>query len=128
VRLRALRCWIMTHRNLSAWVAGVYGWMGAANGAERANWRTMLDRMIAKEIANSRELMHLVESGIEFMATADLGESPLMHGRNLKALLARRIALMERHAKDDPYIDPGYMERMALWGQVQITTSSPTIP
>ena len=128
VRLRALRCWIMTHRNLSAWVAGVYGWMGAASGAERANWRTMLDRMIAKEIANSRELMHLVESGIEFMATADLGESPLMHGRNLKALLARRIALMERHAKDDPYIDPGYMERMALWGQVQITTSSPTIP
>jgi hypothetical protein len=36
-----------------------------------------------------------------------------MHGRNLKDLLARRIALMERHAKDDPFIDPGYMERMS---------------
>jgi hypothetical protein len=113
VRLRALRCWIMTHRNVSAWVAGVYGWMGGATGAEQARWRTVLDRMIAKEIANSRDLMDLVDSGVEFMATTDLGESPLMHGRNLKDLLARRIALMERHRTDDPYIDPGYMERMA---------------
>jgi len=113
VRLRALRCWIMTHRNVSAWVAGVYGWMGAATSADTSRWRTVLDRMIAKEIANSRDLMDLVDTGIEFMATTDLGESPLMHGRNLKDLLARRIALMERHAKDDPFIDPGYMERMA---------------
>jgi hypothetical protein len=113
VRLRALRCWIMTHRNLSAWVAGVYGWMGAATGADRARWRTVLDRMIAREIANSRDLMDLVDGGVEFMATTDLGESPLMHGRNLKDLLARRIALMEQHGQDDPFIDPEYMERMA---------------
>jgi hypothetical protein len=112
-RLRALRCWIMTHRNVSAWVAGVHGWLAAQPGAGRARWRTVLDRMIAKEIANSRDLMDLVDTGIEFMATTDLGESPLMHGRNLKALLARRIALMERHANDDPFIDAGYMERMA---------------
>ena len=37
----------------------------------------------------------------------------LFRSRNLKDLLARRIALMERHAKDDPFIDPGYMERMS---------------
>jgi hypothetical protein len=113
VRLRALRCWIMTHRNLSAWVAGVYGWIGAGGSTERARWRTVLDRMIAKEIANSRDLAALVDTGVEFMATTGLGESPLMHGRNLKDLLAKRIALMERHAADDPVIDPGYMERMA---------------
>ena len=113
VRLRALRCWIMTHRNLSAWVAGVYGWLGAGGSTERARWRTVLDRMIAKEIANSRDLAALVDTGVEFMATTGLGESPLMHGRNLKDLLAKRIALMERHAADDPFIDPGYMERMA---------------
>jgi hypothetical protein len=87
--------------------------MGAAAGADKARWRTVVDRMIAKEVANSRDLMDLLDSGVEFMATTDLGESPLMHGRNLKDLLARRIALMERHAKDDPFIDPGYMERMA---------------
>jgi hypothetical protein len=113
VRLRALRCWIMTHRNVSAWVAGVYGWLRAATDGDREHWRTVLDRMIAGEIENSRALMDLVDCGIEFMATTDLGESPLIHGRNLRDLLARRIALMERHAKDDPFIDPDYMERMA---------------
>jgi hypothetical protein len=118
VRLRALRCWIMTHRNVSAWVAGVYGWMGAEQPADKARWRTVLDRMITKEIANSRDLMDVCDAGIEFMATTDLGESPLMHGRNLKDLLARRIMLMEQHANDDPFIDPGYMERVAgSWSQ-----------
>jgi len=129
LRLRALRCWLMTHRNVSAWVAGVYGWMDATTTDEKTRWRDVLDGMIAKETANSRDLMDVVDSGIEFMATTDLGESPLMHGRNLKDLLARRIALMERHAKDDPFIDPGYMERMAgSWGQVQNTTFSREIP
>jgi len=113
VRLRALRCWLMTHRNVAAWVAGVYGWMEATNAGEKTRWRAVLDDMIAKEIANSRELLALVDSGIEFMATSGEGESPLMHGRNLKTLLATRIALMERHAGDDPFIDPHYMERMA---------------
>jgi hypothetical protein len=113
VRLRALRCWLMTHRNVAAWVAGVYGWMEATDASEKVRWRAVLDDMIAREIANSRELMALVDSGVEFMATAGEGESPLMHGRNLKGLLAKRIALMERHAGDDPFIDPHYMERMA---------------
>jgi len=113
VRLRALRCWLMTHRNVAAWIAGVYGWLETTDVDQKARWRGVLDDMIAKEIANSRELMALVDSGIEFMATAGEGESPLMHGRNLKTLLATRIALMERHASDDPFIDPLYMERMA---------------
>lgn len=113
VRLRALRCWIMTHRNVSAWVAGVHGWIAASSVDDKARWRAVLDDMIAKEIANSRDLTDVIDTGVEFMATTDLGESPLLHGRNLKALLARRVALMERHAADDPHIDPGYMERMA---------------
>jgi hypothetical protein len=113
VRLRALRCWMMTHRNLAAWVAGVYGWMEATTPEERFRWRDVLDDMIAREIANSADLIGLLDSGTEFMATAGEGESPLMYGRNLQALLVTRIALMRRHAADDPYIDPGYMERMA---------------
>ena len=116
VRLRALRCWLMTHRNVAAWVAGVHGWLDAdkaGDTAARSHWRLVIDDLIAREIANSLELMGLVDSGVEFMVTTDLGESPLVHGRNLKELLARRIALMQRHAKDDPFIDPGYMERMA---------------
>lgn len=113
VRLRALRCWMMTHRNLAAWVAGVYGWMEATTAAERSHWRDVLDDMMTKEIANSTDLIELLDAGVEFMATTGEGESPLMHGRNLRTLLVTRIALMRRHAADDPYIDPGYMERMA---------------
>jgi hypothetical protein len=114
VRLRALRCWLMTHRNVSAWVAGVYGWMGAESDGEKARWRTVLDGMIVREIANSRALAGIIDSGVEFMATTALGESPLIHGRNLKDVLARRIALMEQHAADEPFIDHGYMDRMAV--------------
>ena len=66
--------------------------------------------------ACSRRLQKLCDSPVEFMATTDLGESPLIHGRNLKALLATRLALMERHKDDEPYIDHDYMMRMA--GQV----------
>ncbi len=113
VRLRALRCWMMTHRNLAAWVAGVYGWMESTTAEDRSHWRDVLDDMMTKEIANSADLIALLDSGVEFMATTGEGESPLMHGRNLRTLLVTRIALMRRHAADDPFIDPGYMERMA---------------
>ena len=77
----------------AAWVAGVHGWIGAADPSEQSRWRAVIDDLVAREIANSLELMSLVDSGVEFMVTTDLGESPLVHGRNLKDLLARRIRL-----------------------------------
>ncbi|MGE5362349.1 MAG: hypothetical protein ACM3NQ_25315, partial [Bacteroidales bacterium] len=113
VRLEALRCWIMTQRNLAAWVAGVYGWMNTSSRLEKRRQRAAIADMMRKEIANSEAIAALLDSGVEFMATTDLGETPLMHGRNLKDLLARRIALMERHMNDDPFIDHDYMMRMA---------------
>lgn len=113
VRLKALRCWFMTQRNVAAWVAGVYGWMGAKTMSARRRHRAALDDMVRREIANSEALMALLDSGVEFMATTELGETPLVHGRNLKELLQRRIALMERHRGDDPFIDHDYMVRMA---------------
>jgi hypothetical protein len=116
VRLTALRCWLETQRNLAAWVAGVYGWMEATDNAAKASHRGGLADAIDREIANSRRLQALCGGPVEFMATTDLGESPLIHGRNLKALLATRIALMERHRNDEPFIDHDYMMRMA--GQV----------
>jgi hypothetical protein len=116
VRLTALRCWLETQRNLAAWVAGVYGWMEATDSAGKASHRARLAHAIDREMANSRRLQALCDGPVEFMATTDLGESPLIHGRNLKELLAIRLALMERHKGDDPHIDHDYMMRMA--GQV----------
>jgi hypothetical protein len=115
-RLRALRCWIMTQRNLAAWVAGVYGYMDASSTVDKRRHRARLADAMKKEIANSEALVALIDSGVEFMATTDLGETPLMHGRNLKPLLAKRVALMQQHMNDEPFIDHEYMTRMA--GQV----------
>ena len=58
-------------------------------------------------------LADFVFSGIEFMATTDLEETQLIHGRNLDDLLRKRIALMEAHRDDEPFIDPRYIEREA---------------
>jgi hypothetical protein len=113
VRLSALRCWLETQRNVAAWVGAVYGWLEAKSDDDRARQRAALDEAIGREIANSRRLMGLLDTGIEFMATTDLGESPLIHGRNLGELLARRVALMERHRHDEPFIDHDYMFRKA---------------
>jgi hypothetical protein len=116
VRLTALRCWLETQRNLAAWVAGVYGWMETTDATAKANHRARLADAIDREMKNSRRLHALCDSPVEFIATTDLGESPLIHGRNLKQLLETRLALMERHKGDEPYIDHDYMMRIA--GQV----------
>jgi hypothetical protein len=116
VRLQALRCWLETQRNLAAWVESVYGYLDGAGDDHRAACRGRLREAIDREVGNSRQILSLLETGIEFMATTDLGESPLIHGRNLAELLVTRIALMQAHRDDEPRIDHDYMMRMA--GQV----------
>jgi hypothetical protein len=111
VRLQALRCWFETQRSVAAWIAGVYGAM--KGGEEKTRYRAMLEDMTDREIENARMLQDLLDCGVEFMAQTDLGETPLIHGSNMKNLLERKIILMEKHRRDEPYIDPDYMERMA---------------
>jgi hypothetical protein len=113
VRLRALRCWFMTQRNVAAWIVGVCGYLEATSGVGKKKCRAILDEMIDKEIENSEVLLRLLESRVEFMATTDLTETPLIHGRNMKHLLAKRIAIMSAHREDEPFIDPEYIERNA---------------
>jgi hypothetical protein len=113
VRLQAFRCWLMTQRNVAAWVAGVCGYMEASSDAEREKCRRIVDEMITKELENSEALMELLGSGVEFIATTDRGETPLIHGENLKELLTKRMELMVAHRNDEPFIDPDYMERQA---------------
>jgi hypothetical protein len=113
VRLRALRCWLTTQRSVAVWIAGIYGWVEATTADEKTRNRALVRDMMQREIANTRELAALLDTGVEFMATSATGESPLMYGTNLKALLAARTALMERHIDDEPFIDHHYMERMA---------------
>lgn len=113
IRLKALKCWITTQRNVAVWVASVYGFMNAVSEEEKQKLKTVLQKMIRFEIINTEEIIQLLSSGIDFIALTDKGETPLMHGTNLRELLAIRISLMKEHMDDDPYIDMNYIERKA---------------
>jgi hypothetical protein len=113
VRIKALRCWIRTQRNIAVWVDSVYGFMNSEGTADKQRYKVSMQEMIQLEIANSLELIELFDSGIEFIALTDQGETPLMYGVNLPDLLVKRIELMKAHINDDPFIDHNYIERMA---------------
>jgi hypothetical protein len=65
------------------------------------------------EIENCFILLDLLDDDVEFMAQTDKGETPLMHGTNLKENIRKKIRLMQEHMNDEPYIDPDYIERKA---------------
>jgi hypothetical protein len=113
IRLKALRCWMITMRNIAVWVDSAYGFMNAVNNNEKQNYKLAMQKMMEMEISNSEEVISLFKSGLEFIALTDQGETPLMYGINLPELLMRRIELMKAHLNDDPYIDHNYIERMA---------------
>ncbi len=113
IRLLALRCWFVTQRNVAAWIVGVCGYMEADDRAERERCRSVLDDMIRKELENCSNLLALLDSDVEFMATSGTVETPLVHGRNMKELLIKRMTLMSAHRDDEPFIDAEYTERNA---------------
>lgn len=113
VRIKALRCWITTMRSIAVWVDSVYGFMNAAEPSEKLKFKTAMQSMMELEISNSEEVISLFQTGLEFIALTDQGETPLMYGINLPELLVKRIALMKEHFNDDPCIDQNYIERMA---------------
>lgn len=116
IRLRALKCWFRTQRSVIAWVVGVHGFLEADEARDHgamSEYRVLLRDMMLQEIANSKDLLELLASGVEFMATTDQQETPLIHGRNLDVLLNRRLTLMQAHLDDQPFIDSSYMQRKA---------------
>ncbi|UCE06759.1 MAG: hypothetical protein JSW07_01575 [bacterium] len=113
-RLRALKCWFRTHRNVAAWIAGVHGYLESQDEKIKAERRQLVRDMVLDEIANTRELLELWEtSDVDFMVISEYAETPLIHGKNFGELLKRRIELMKGRENDEPYIDPDYMWRMS---------------
>jgi hypothetical protein len=113
IRLKALRCWFMTQRNVAAWIWGVHQYQLIHDKKEKERIREFLEDMMKKEIQNTKELIDLLDAEIEFMAMTDKGETPLVYGTNIKEHLHKRIELMNKHQKDEPYIDHDYMWKQA---------------
>jgi hypothetical protein len=117
-RLKALKYWFKTMRNVAAWIAGVHGWLDSKNETDKKKYRTRITEMMNSEIANTKELIELWETTkIEFMAISDVGETPLIYGEDLSIQLKTKIDLMKKHMNDEPYIDPDYMMKRSelIW-------------
>jgi len=112
-RLVALKCFYGTLRNTAAWIAAVHGYRMASESKERLKWRKLVHEMMTHELENTEELLTLWRSSkVAFMPISRVGESAHSYGENFGDLLERKMALMERHRNDEPYIDPDYLWRM----------------
>jgi hypothetical protein len=66
--------------------------------------------MSEREIQNCRELIQLWEMApVEWMIVSASVETPFIHAENFPKLLRKKVALIEKHRDDEPYIDPDYM-------------------
>ena len=54
----------------------------------------------------------LYEVITEFIPVSREEETLHIYGENFDALLEEKIRLMQRHADDEPYIDPNFMWQM----------------
>ena len=112
-RLQALRCWVRTQRSVAAWLAGVYGYLGTEEVAQKKAWRDYLDDMMDRDIQNTRDLLELWQSSrVNFMVVSKSGETSYIYGENLGDLLRRKIQLMEEYCHVEPRIDPDIMWRV----------------
>jgi hypothetical protein len=109
-RMKALKIWFKSMRAVAAWIAGVHGYLETNSADEKIRYAKIVKDMIAMEIENSKDLINLIDTTkITFMASSAYGETPLIYGDNIRENLLKKIKLMEKHANDEPFIDPDYM-------------------
>lgn len=112
-RIRALRCLYETLRNTAVWIYAVHQYRDSSDSSERALCRNLLDEMSEREIQNCRELIQIWEQApLEWLIVSDSVETPFIHNENFPKLLRKKIALIEKHKDDEPFIDPEYMFRV----------------
>jgi hypothetical protein len=112
-RMRALKSWYRTQRNVAAWVAGVHGYLESSDPAFRTKCRALLKGMVLDEIENTKDLLQLWEtSTTHWMMLSDVGETTFIYYKNMGELMKRKIALMTGHENDEPYVDPDFQWRV----------------
>ncbi len=112
-RLCAAQCYYRTMRNSVAWTESVHGYVEAKSQTEKQTFREMCREMVASERDNAKNLLKLwTESRVDWMPVTTGEESLHIYAENFADHVRRKIELMERHAEDEPHIDPNYMWRM----------------
>lgn len=112
-RLRAVRCFFMTMRNSVAWTESVHGYLESQSSTDKERYRSLSRAMVTSELENAKNLLNLWnESDVDWMPVARTTESLHIYGENFGDHVRRKIALMQQHIDDEPYIDPEFMWRM----------------
>ncbi len=112
-RMRALNCWYRTQRSVTAWVAGVHGYLESKDEKFRNECRTLLRQMVLEEIENTRDLLDLWEtSTTNWMIISDVGETTFIYYKNIGEQMKKKIALMTGRENDEPYVDPDFQWRV----------------
>jgi hypothetical protein len=112
-RLRALRAWFRTQRNVTAWIAGVHGYLEASDDGMKQQCRTILREMVLQDKQNTKDLLELWEtSPVEWMIVSEVGETTLIYDENFGDHLRRKLQLIEGHENDEPYVDPNFQWRV----------------
>ncbi len=112
-RFLALRCYYRSLRNIGAWVAGIHGYLKTNDKAEKQARLKMVREMMDDELQNASDLLNLWNSTkVNFIPIHQYGETWHEYGENMGKLIEKKIALMEKHRNDLPYIDSDYMWRM----------------
>ena len=112
-RMRALKSWYRTQRNVTAWVAGVHGYLDSNDAKEKKECRDLLHSMVLDEIQNAKELLRLWETAkTNWMIVSGVGETTFMYYKNFGELVKRKIELMQGHENDEPYVDPEFQWRV----------------
>lgn len=113
MRLRGAKCFYGTMRNMVAWIEGVHGYIEARTREKKSGYRNMTQDVVERELANTKELLKLWETGkTDWLPISSNGETLHIYGSNFGDLLKKKIGLMEQHSKDEPAIDPNFMWRM----------------
>jgi hypothetical protein len=112
-RMRALKSWYRTQRNVTAWVAGVHTYLESKDHKTRKQCRRLLHDMVLDEIENTKDLLDLWEtSTTNWMIVSDVGETTFIYYHNIGELMKRKIQLMTGHEDDEPYVDPDFQWRV----------------
>ena len=113
MRLRGAKCFYGIMRNMVAWIEGVHGYIEARTREKKSGYRNMTQDVVERELANTKELLKLWETGkTDWLPISRNGETLHIYGSNFGDLLKKKIGLMEQHSKDEPAIDPNFMWRM----------------
>jgi hypothetical protein len=112
-RFFGLLCWYKNQRNVTAWIAGVHGYLETKDAKEKQWCRKVLRDMVLDEIDNTKALLHHWETAkTPWIIMSEVGETTFIYYKNFGEHLKLKLRLMKGRENDAPYVDPDFQWRV----------------